>query len=117
MLMRPAFWRNQGQRFIGRDHVRVELRPIARQDTREIARAVLGSVASEALLDQVAQQAAGSPLFAEELARVIASGKDVAKASTIEAVIQVSLDALDDSTREAVMRASVFGLSVWDVGL
>jgi eukaryotic-like serine/threonine-protein kinase len=117
MLMRPAFWRNQGQRFIGRDHVRVELRPIARKATREIARAVLGSSATDALLDQVAQQAAGSPLFAEELARVIASGKDVAKAPTIEAAIQVSLDALDDMSREAVMRASIFGLTVWDAGL
>ena len=43
----------------------------------------------EAKLDQVAQQAAGSPLFAEELARVIASGKDAATAPTIEAAIQV----------------------------
>ncbi|MFO0763050.1 MAG: protein kinase [Byssovorax sp.] len=117
LLMRPSFWRNQGQRFLGRDHVRVELRPIARKATREIARAVLGAAASEAQLDQVAQQAAGSPLFAEELSRVIASGKDVAKAPTIEAAIQVSLDALDDSTRDAVVRASVFGLAVWDAGL
>jgi tetratricopeptide (TPR) repeat protein len=117
MLMRPSFWRNQGQRFVGRDHVRVELRPIARKATREIARAVLGASASEAQLDQVAQQAAGSPMFAEELSRVIASGKDVAKAPTIEAAIQVSLDALDDTTRDAVVRASVFGLSVWDAGL
>lgn len=117
VMMRPSFWRNQGQRFAGRDHVRVELRPIARKATREIARAVLGEGASEAMLDQVAQQSAGSPMFAEELARVIASGKDVAKAPTIEAAIQVSLDALDDASRDAVVRASVFGLSVWDDGV
>jgi eukaryotic-like serine/threonine-protein kinase len=117
LMMRPSFWRNQGQRFAGRDHVRVELRPIARKATREIARAVLGSSATEAMLDQVAQQSAGSPMFAEELSRVIASGKDVAKAPTIEAAIQVSLDALDDQSRDAVVRASVFGLSVWDAGV
>jgi eukaryotic-like serine/threonine-protein kinase len=117
MMMRPSFWRDQAQRFTGRDHVRVELRPIARKATREIARAVIGATASESMLDQVAQQAAGSPLFAEELARVIASGKDVATAPTIEAAIQVSLDSLDDSAREAVIRSSVFGLSVWDAGL
>jgi serine/threonine protein kinase/tetratricopeptide (TPR) repeat protein len=117
MMMRPSFWRDQAQRFAGRDHVRVELRPIARRATREIARAVIGAGASEAMLDQVAQQAAGSPLFAEELARVIAAGKDVATAPTIEAAIQVSLDALDDAAREAVVRSSVFGLSVWDAGL
>ena len=117
LMMRPSFWRNQGQRFAGRDHVRVELRPIARKATREIARAVLGSSATEAMLDQVAQQSAGSPMFAEELSRVIASGKDVAKAPTIEAAIQVSLDALDDQSRDAVVRASVFGFSVWDAGV
>ncbi|HEY4117500.1 MAG TPA: AAA family ATPase, partial [Byssovorax sp.] len=117
MMMRPSFWRDQPQRFAGRDHVRVELRPIARRATREIARSVIGAGASEAMLDQVAQQAAGSPLFAEELARVIAAGKDVTKAPTIEAAIQVSLDALDDAAREAVLRSSVFGLSVWDQGL
>src|SRR6185503_1836471 len=45
------------------------------------------------------------------------SGKDAAHAPTIEAAIQVSLDALDDATREAVVRMSVYGQSVWDTGL
>jgi eukaryotic-like serine/threonine-protein kinase len=117
LLMRPAFWRNQGQRFVGRDHVRVELRPIARRAAREIARAMIGPTATTDMLDQVAQQAAGSPLFAEELARVVASGKDMGTAPTIEAAIQVSLDALEEATRDAVVRASVFGMSVWDAGI
>ncbi|APR78087.1 serine/threonine protein kinase [Minicystis rosea] len=117
LLIRPSFWRGQGQRFVGRDHVRIELRPIARRATREIARAMIGAAASDAMLDQVAQQAAGSPLFAEELARVIAAGKDMGKAPTIEAAIQVSLDALEETTRDAVVRASVFGMSVWDGSL
>jgi serine/threonine protein kinase/predicted ATPase len=117
LMLRPAFWRDQPQRFAGRDHVRVELRPMARRATREIARAVIGVEADDAMLDRVAQQAAGSPLFAEELARVIAAGKDAGSAATIEAAIQVSLDALDDTTREAVVRMSVFGLSAWDAGM
>ncbi len=117
MLMRPAFWRSQGQRFVGRDHVRVELRPIARRATREIARAMIGPTATDAMLDQVAQQSAGSPLFAEELGRVVAAGKDMGTAPTIEAAIQVSLDALEEGSREAVVRASVFGMSLWDAGL
>ena len=117
IIVRPSFWREHPQRFNGRDHVRVELRPMARKATREIARAVIGAAVDDAMLDQVAQQAAGSPLFAQELARVIASGKDARAAPTIEAAIQVSLDALDDAAREAVVRASVFGQSVWDQGL
>src|SRR5262249_19600257 len=39
-----------------------------------------------------------------------------ATAPTIEAAIQVSLDALDDASREAVVEVSVFGMSVWDAG-
>jgi serine/threonine protein kinase/tetratricopeptide (TPR) repeat protein len=117
MIVRPSFWREQGQRFAGKNHVRVELKPMAMRATREIARAVIGDAADSTTLDRVAEQAAGSPLFAEELARVIASGKDLATTATIEAAIQVSLDALDDATREAVVRASVFGLSVWDAGV
>ena len=34
LLMRPAFWRDHPQRFAGRDHVRVELRPMAKRATR-----------------------------------------------------------------------------------
>ena len=117
LLMRPQFWRGQGQRFVGRDHVRVELRPIARRATREIARAMIGAAVTDAMLDQVAQQAAGSPLFAEELARVIASGKDMGTAPTIEAAIQVSMDGLEEAARDAIVRASVFGMSIWDAGL
>src|SRR5262249_17965664 len=103
--------------FVGRDHVRVELRPIARRATREIARAMIGAGATDAMLDQVAQQAAGSPLFAEELARVVAAGKDMGTAPTIEPAIQGSLDALEESTRDAVVRAGVVGMTVWDAGL
>ena len=117
VLVRPGFWREQPQRFAGRDHVRIELRPIARKATREIARAVIGPNATEAQLDQVAQQAAGSPLFAEALARLVATGKDPLRAATIEAAIQVTLDSLEESTRDAVTRASVFGLRFWEQGL
>ncbi len=117
LLARPSFWKDYPQRFSGRHHVRVDLRPIPRQATMEIARAIIGCDVQDPKLTQVAKQAAGSPLFAEELARVIASGKPAATVPTIEAAIQVSLDALDSDTHEAVIRTSVFGLSVWCEGL
>jgi tetratricopeptide (TPR) repeat protein len=115
--VRPAFWRKEPGRFSGRDHVRLELRPIARRATREIARSIIGAKATEEQLDRIAEQAAGSPLFAEELARLLAAGKNAETAPTIEAAIQVSLDALDDAARSAVVRMSVLGLSVWDAGV
>jgi hypothetical protein len=113
----PRSGANPGQRFVGRDHVRVELRPIARKATREIARAVLG--AGVRGRDARSGGAAGGGLAAlrggARARHRLGQGRP-RKAPTIEAAIQVSLDALDDATRDAVVRASVFGLSVWDAG-
>jgi tetratricopeptide (TPR) repeat protein len=118
---RPAIWRDDPTRFSTRDHVKIELRPLARKTVRAIAKAMLGERATgeagEALTDTIAQQAAGSPLFAEELARLAAKGQDATAAATIEAAIQVHLDALEDSARDAAIKLSVFGLVGWDAGL
>jgi hypothetical protein len=116
-LVRPAFWNDHPERFAGRDHVRLELRPISKRAARTIARALLGESAAETTLDKIAEQAAGLPLFAEELARVTVAGGDATRAATIESAIQVSLDALDDECRDALGRLSVFGQTCWDAGL
>ena len=118
---RPTLWRDDPARFAGRDHVRIELRPLARRTVRAIAQAILGdkarSAEGEALVETISAQAGGSPLFAEELARLASQGRDAANAPTIEAAIQVSLDALDEDVRDASMKLSVFGMQVWDAGL
>jgi tetratricopeptide (TPR) repeat protein len=118
---RPMLWRDDPKRFAGRDHVRIELRPLARKTVRAIARAMLGDralgEAGEQLTEFIATQAAGSPLFAEELARLAANGRDATSAPTIEAAIQVHLDALEDVQREAAIKLAVFGLVGWDSGL
>ena len=107
--------------FEGRDQISVELRPLSRKTVRAIARAMLGEIAAgeagEAITETIAAQAAGSPLFAEELARLAAQGRDAASAPTIEAAIQVHLDALDDDVRTAAARLAVFGVRGWDAGL
>src|SRR4029077_6682648 len=104
----PELFREEGAKeektlFSGRDHVRVDLRPISRRAARAIATSILGDKAAEPLLDRIAAQAAGSPLFAEELSHLTAAGRDAHSAPTIEAAIQVSLDALDDRCRDAVL--------------
>jgi serine/threonine protein kinase len=118
---RPSFWREESARFEGRDHVRMELRPLSRKQARSIAASILGDRASgdrgEALVDSIAQQSAGLPLFAEELARIAAAGRNAADAPTIEAAMQVHLDALDDFGRDAAAKLAVFGQAGWDVGL
>ena len=118
---RPGIWREDPERFAGRDHVRVELRPLPKKSVRTIARAMLGEKAAgavgEELAETIAAQAAGSPLFAEELSRLASQGRDASVAPTIEAAMQVHLDALDDVTRDAAAKLSVFGLVGWDAGL
>ena len=121
-VSRPEFVRDDAEkggtaRFASRDHIRIDLRPISRRAARAIATSILGEKAAEPLLDRIAAQAAGSPLFAEELAHLTASGRDAHSAPTIEAAIQVSLDALDERSRDAVLRLSIFGLCGWDGGL
>jgi tetratricopeptide (TPR) repeat protein len=116
-------WSRDGGRhwFEGRDHVQVELRPLSRKTVRSIARAMLGDralgEAGEELAETIAAQAAGSPLFAEELARLAAQGRDAKAAPTIEVAMQVHLDALDDLLRAAACTLAVFGLCGWDAGL
>jgi tetratricopeptide (TPR) repeat protein len=116
-LVRPNFWSEHPNRFQGRDHVRIELRPVSRRASRTIARALLGEQVPDSVVERIAEQAAGLPLFAEELARLSASGRDTERAPTIQAAIQVSLDSLDEICQDAVGRLSVFGLSSWDAGL
>lgn len=117
LLTRPSFWKDHPDRFAGRDHRHIELRPISRRATMEIARSIMGCAQDDPKLEEIARQAAGSPLFAEELARVMATGKPVASVPTIEAAIQVSLDALPEALRGALTRMSIFGLTAWDAGL
>jgi hypothetical protein len=118
---RPTLWRDDPSRFEGRDHVRVELRPLSRRHARAIAANMLGARANgpegEAIVDSIATQSAGLPLFAEELARITAAGRDAADAPTIEAAVQVHLDALDDFGRDAAAKLAVFGQVGWDLGL
>jgi len=119
LTTRPSFWREDPERFSGRDHARVELRPLSKRSVRTIARAILGErvAQGDAVADSIANQAAGSPLFAEELARLAAQGRDAAQAPTIEAAMQVQLDSLDDAARDAASRLSIFGQVGWDHGL
>jgi hypothetical protein len=115
--VRPEFWVEHPERFGDRDHVRLELRPVSRRATRAIARAVLGEEASDELVERIATQASGLPLFAEELARLTATGRSAENAPTIEAAIQASLDVLDEECRDGLGRLSVFGLTCWDSAL
>lgn len=115
--VRPSFWDDGTERFALRDHLRIDLRPISNKAVRIIAETVLGERATPEQIDSISLQAGGSPLFAEELARLAATGKNAQKAPTIEAAIQASLDTLDRRPLEALEYLSVLGQSCWDAAL
>lgn len=115
--VRPVFWDSEEGRFRNRQHLRIDLRPISHQAVRIIAETMLGGRCTTEILDNISSQAGGSPLFAEELARLESVGRTVSQAATIEAAIQASLDALDEDSRSALEGLSVLGMSCWDLAL
>ncbi len=119
LLARPEFLWDPARaaRMVDGAHVRVDLRPITKRAVRGIAKAILGERSNDTVLDIIASQACGSPLFAEELARATTLGRDAQSAPTIEAAIQVSLDALGQGLLDAIACLSVFGMAGWDGGL
>jgi tetratricopeptide (TPR) repeat protein len=118
---RPALWRHAPSLFEGRDHVRIELRPLSRKHARAMALSVLAdrtiAATAASIAEDIAAQSGGLPLFAEELARLAAAGRDTTGAPTIEAAMQVNLDALEDASREAAAKLSVFGQVGWEAAL
>ncbi len=119
VAVRPAFWGQHSRAFAEGAPLHLELEPLPTRALRLVVRAVLAerSKVDEPTCDLIAGQAAGLPLFAEELARLAAQGRDATSAATIEAVLQVQLDALDDELREAALCMSIYGVVVWEQGL
>ncbi len=110
---RREFWTESAEWFGGRDHVHIDLHPISSDGTRKIATSAGAGHLSRDAINSIVSQAGGSPLFAEELARLAVVGAKVTEAPTIEAAIQVTLDALSLEQRETLGRLSVLGQSGW----
>lgn len=117
LTARPVFWQQQPDRFNLPTHLRIQLHPISDSATRAIAHALVGDRSNEQAFQRIVAQSGGLPLFAEELSRLLAAGRSVELAPTIEAAIQASLDGLGQEQRDAIGRLSVLGLAGWDDGL
>jgi eukaryotic-like serine/threonine-protein kinase len=117
LTARPEFWATHPNSFATVPHVRIELHPISDAATKSIVESIAREPLMPEALTRIVEQAAGSPLFAEELSRLAAAGTNVSVAPTIEAAIQVSLDALTEVQSDAIGRLSVLGSTVWDEAL
>jgi eukaryotic-like serine/threonine-protein kinase len=82
-----------------------------------LAREVLGPKASGGLVDRLVEQAAGNPLYLEELIRGEAEGQGLDAPRTVLAMIQARLGRLEPQPRQVLLAASVLGRFFWTGGV
>jgi predicted ATPase len=89
------------------------LQPLSGDDARRLAEERLSSARSERA-GELAQAAAGNPLFIEQLAATVSeSSEEQALPSTIRGLLAARLDALPAAERALVLDASVGGKVFW----
>ncbi|MCC7536836.1 MAG: hypothetical protein IT379_11510, partial [Deltaproteobacteria bacterium] len=98
---------------------RIALRPLSRSDSMALVGGLLGSRATDALLERIVARGGGNPLFLEELALDFLArgahdlGEDSAVPIRMELAIQQRLDRLPPEAKNATKAASVFGDVFW----
>ncbi len=103
---RPGFGR------AARNVTQIELRPLGREPSTELAMALLPDASSE-LAPRVAEASSGNPFFAEEMACRIVEDPDAALGErlpeTVQAAIAARLDLLPVEEKRAIQYAAVLG--------
>jgi predicted ATPase len=90
----------------------VHLQPLAEADARQLARERLPEHGERA--HELAEAAAGNPLFIEQLAATVAeSGEQRSLPTTIRGLLAARLDALPTAERALVLDAAVGGRTFW----
>jgi class 3 adenylate cyclase/predicted ATPase len=98
-----------------RNAATISLAPLTDEDTARLLAALLGTPVLPAEQQAVLlQRAGGNPLFAEEYARLLASGDVAAGApETLQGVVAARVDALPADAKELLQLASVLGKVFW----
>lgn len=133
-LTRPALFEERPQWGEGpMAHVRLDLKPLAADDSRQLVAEILRKVPEvpPGLVDLIVTRAEGSPFYVEELIKVliddevIVTGEDewrvamdrlaeVRVPATLTGILQARLDSLPGSERETLQQAAVVGRVFWD---
>ena len=96
---------------------RIPIPPLGKRAVEEMARRILGDKA-EGRLGWILEQAQGNPFYLEELARVLAEGKDVAEVpSSVIGMVQMRFDAAGDGAKQVLRAASIFGRNFRSAGV
>ena len=108
LVHRPGYTIPIGERSY---HTRVSLLPLSREQTTELARAVLAVGGLPAAVEtEIADKAEGNPFYAEELAKAFGeTGVVHAVPGNIQDVIAARIDRLDERLKTTLQLAAVAG--------
>jgi tetratricopeptide (TPR) repeat protein len=99
----PSIWKARGVSDLA-------LGPLTRRSSERLVTEVLGEV-DPALVERIVKHADGNALYLEELIRAASAGSLESLPSSVLAMLQARLEALEPSMRRALRAASVFGES------
>ena len=106
----PRLWEDRGVQ-----HIR--LGGLSPRAAERMAAHVLGPRATPVILARLIARAEGSPLFLEELLRVVAEGHGDALPESLVAMVQARVESMEPEARRVLRAASVFGQVFWRGGL
>ena len=116
-LARPEVDRRFSTLWRERQAQRIPIPPLGKRAVEEMARRILGDKA-EGKLQWILDQAQGNPFYLEELARVLAEGKDVAEVpSSVIGMVQMRFDAAGEGAKQVLRAASIFGRNFRSAGV
>ncbi|PTL81267.1 serine/threonine-protein kinase [Vitiosangium sp. GDMCC 1.1324] len=96
---------------------KLSLRGLQSRAATRLVREVLGPETPDALIERLVEQAAGNPLFLEELIRGEAEARGGTAPETVLAMLQARLGRLEPRARQVLLAASFLGRSFWDGGV
>ncbi len=134
-LARPAIFERRDLPWVDQDdfHTRIDLRPLPKDQTRDLVCDILQQVDTipENLCSNIVTTSDGNPFYVEEIIKMLLDDRVIVKSATnwsvdtsrltdlripptLTGVLQARLDALPDSERTVLQRASVVGRIFWD---
>jgi eukaryotic-like serine/threonine-protein kinase len=102
----PSFWASSALQVLP---LQVLTRRACERLAQEVLQRALGVVPDAETVARVVAQAAGHPLYLEELIRAVTEGRHDALPETVLAMLMARLSQLDAGARQALRAASVFG--------
>jgi len=110
----PSFWASSALQVLP---LQVLTRRACERLVQEVLQRALGHAPDADTVAHVVAQAAGHPLYLEELIRAVAEGRHDALPETVLAMLMARLSQLDAGARQVLRAASVFGETFTRSGL